>query len=146
MKKLIIALSLSLLAATAWAKKPCEELKSEIEAKLQAKGVKATLKIVASAEVKDGKVIGSCDGGGSKIIYGVSAAEKGAEFSVILMAAGEKKIEVIKAVRAITGLGLKDAKDLVDGAPKAVKEGVNKADAEGIRKQLADAGATVEVK
>jgi len=75
-----------------------------------------------------------------------AAAEEKTEFSVILMAAGEKKVEVIKVVRAITGLGLKEAKDLVDGAPKAVKEGVNKADAENIRKQLADAGATVEVK
>jgi large subunit ribosomal protein L7/L12 len=75
-----------------------------------------------------------------------AAAEEKTEFSVMLMAAGEKKVEVIKVVRAITGLGLKEAKDLVDGAPKPVKEGVNKADAENIRKQLADAGATVEVK
>jgi large subunit ribosomal protein L7/L12 len=75
-----------------------------------------------------------------------AAAEEKTEFSVVLMAAGEKKVEVIKVVRAITGLGLKEAKDLVDGAPKPVKEGVNKADSENIRKQLADAGATVEVK
>ena len=75
-----------------------------------------------------------------------AAVEEKTEFSVMLMAAGEKKVEVIKVVRAITGLGLKEAKDLVDGAPKPVKEGVNKADAENIRKQLADAGATVEVK
>ena len=75
-----------------------------------------------------------------------AAAEEQTEFSVMLMAAGERKVEVIKVVRAITGLGLKEAKDLVDGAPKAVKEGISKADAEGIRKQLADAGATVEVK
>jgi large subunit ribosomal protein L7/L12 len=75
-----------------------------------------------------------------------AAAEEKTEFTVMLMASGEKKVEVIKVVRAITGLGLKEAKDLVDGAPKPVKEGVNKADAENIRKQLADAGATVEVK
>jgi large subunit ribosomal protein L7/L12 len=75
-----------------------------------------------------------------------AAAEEKTEFSVVLMAAGEKKVEVIKVVRAITGLGLKEAKDLVDGAPKPVKEGINKADSENIRKQLADAGATVEVK
>ena len=75
-----------------------------------------------------------------------AAAEEQTEFSVMLMAAGEKKVEVIKVVRAITSLGLKEAKDLVDGAPKAVKEGVNKADAEAIKKQLTDAGATVEVK
>ena len=68
------------------------------------------------------------------------------EFSVILAAAGEKKINVIKEVRAITGLGLKEAKDLVEGAPKAVKEGVNKDEAAKIRKQLEEAGATVEVK
>ena len=64
----------------------------------------------------------------------------------MLMAAGEKKVEVIKVVRAITGLGLKEAKDLVDGAPKAVKEGVSKADAAAIAKQLTDAGATCETK
>ena len=68
------------------------------------------------------------------------------EFSVILKEAGAKKIEVIKAVRELTQLGLKEAKDLVDGAPKAVKEGVSKADAEGFRKKLEDAGAKVEVK
>jgi len=72
--------------------------------------------------------------------------EEKTEFTVILKAAGEKKVEVIKAVRAITALGLKEAKDLVDGAPKPVKEGVSKADADAISKQLTDAGATVEVK
>lgn len=74
-----------------------------------------------------------------------AAAEK-TEFSVVLAAAGEKKINVIKEVRAITGLGLKEAKDLVEGAPKPVKEGINKDEAAKIRKQLEDAGATVEVK
>jgi large subunit ribosomal protein L7/L12 len=73
------------------------------------------------------------------------AAEK-TEFNVILAAAGEKKIKVIKEVRAITGLGLKEAKDLVEGAPKAVKEGVNKDEAAKLKKQLEEAGATVEVK
>ena len=73
------------------------------------------------------------------------AAEQ-TEFTVILAAAGEKKINVIKEVRAITGLGLKEAKDLVEGAPKAVKEAVNKDDAAKFKKQLEDAGATVEVK
>jgi len=68
------------------------------------------------------------------------------EFNVILTAAGEKKINVIKEVRAITSLGLKEAKDLVEGAPKAVKEGVNKDEAAKIKKQLEEAGATVEVK
>ncbi len=75
-----------------------------------------------------------------------AAAVEQTEFNIILAAAGEKKINVIKEVRAITGLGLKEAKDLVEGAPKAVKEGVNKDEAAKIKKQLEDAGATVEVK
>ena len=73
-------------------------------------------------------------------------AEEKTEFTVILKSAGEKKVEVIKAVRAITALGLKEAKDLVDGAPKPVKEGISKADADAIMKQLTDAGAAVELK
>lgn len=75
-----------------------------------------------------------------------AAVEEQTEFTVTLLAAGEKKVEVIKVVRAATGLGLKEAKDVVDGAPKAVKEGVSKADAEALKKQLEDAGAKVEVK
>ena len=74
------------------------------------------------------------------------AAEEKTEFDVVLLAAGDKKVEVIKVVRAATGLGLKEAKDLVDGAPKTVKEGAPKADAEAIKKQLEDAGAKVEIK
>ncbi|WP_417459316.1 50S ribosomal protein L7/L12 [Kordiimonas sp.] len=74
------------------------------------------------------------------------AAEEKDEFDVILAAAGDKKINVIKEVRAITGLGLKEAKDLVEGAPKPVKEGVNKAEAEEIKKKLEEAGAKVELK
>jgi large subunit ribosomal protein L7/L12 len=74
-----------------------------------------------------------------------AAAEKD-EFSVILAAAGDKKIEVIKVVRELTGLGLKEAKELVDTAPKPVKEGVSKADAETLKKKLEDAGAKVELK
>lgn len=74
------------------------------------------------------------------------AAEEASEVSVILASAGANKIAVLKEVRAITGLGLKEAKDLVDGAPKAVKEGIKKEDAEAIKKQLEAAGATVEVK
>jgi large subunit ribosomal protein L7/L12 len=73
-------------------------------------------------------------------------AEEQTEFNVMLTAVGESKVNVIKVVRAITGLGLKEAKDLVDGAPKAVKEGIAKADAEAIQKQLAEAGATAEIK
>jgi large subunit ribosomal protein L7/L12 len=73
-------------------------------------------------------------------------AEEKTEFTVILIAAGENKVNTIKAVREVTSLGLKEAKDLVDGAPKPVKEGVNKADAETIKKKLEEAGAKVEVK
>ncbi|MEK6708889.1 MAG: 50S ribosomal protein L7/L12 [Pseudomonadota bacterium] len=73
-------------------------------------------------------------------------AEEQTEFSVILTAAGDSKVNVIKVVRAVTGLGLKEAKDLVDGAPKAVKEGISKADADAIQKQLTEAGAACEVK
>ena len=74
------------------------------------------------------------------------AAEEQTEFSVILASFGENKVNVIKAVRELTGLGLKEAKDLVDGAPKPVKEGVSKADADAARKKLEEAGAKVEVK
>lgn len=74
------------------------------------------------------------------------AAEEKTEFTVVLAAVGEKKVEVIKVVRAATGLGLKEAKDLVDAAPKPVKEGIPKADAEALKKQLEDAGAKVEIK
>ena len=73
-------------------------------------------------------------------------AEEKTEFTVVLTAAGANKINVIKAVREVTSLGLKEAKDLVDGAPKTVKEGVNKEEAEAIKKKFTDAGATVEVK
>ena len=75
-----------------------------------------------------------------------AAAEEKTEFDVILTAAGDKKIAVIKEVRAITGLGLKEAKDLVDSAPKAVKEGIAKEEAEQIKKQLEEAGAQVDLK
>ncbi len=75
-----------------------------------------------------------------------AAEEEKTEFDVILAAAGDKKLNVIKVVREITGLGLKDAKDLVEGAPKTIKEGVSKADAEALKAQLTEAGATVEIK
>ncbi len=75
-----------------------------------------------------------------------AAAEEKTEFTVILKTAGDNKVNVIKVVRAVTGLGLKEAKDLVDGAPKPVKEGISKADAEAIQKQLTEAGATCEIK
>jgi large subunit ribosomal protein L7/L12 len=87
-------------------------------------------------------VAGPAGGAGA----GAAAAAEQTEFTVMLMAAGDSKVGVIKTVRAITGLGLKEAKDLVDGAPKAVKEGVSKADADAIMKQLVEAGATAEIK
>ncbi|WP_159879922.1 50S ribosomal protein L7/L12 [Aquitalea denitrificans] len=77
---------------------------------------------------------------------GAAAAEEKTEFDVVLTAAGDNKVNVIKVVRAITGLGLKEAKDMVDGAPKTVKEGVAKAEAEEVLKQLTDAGAKAEIK
>ena len=77
---------------------------------------------------------------------GEAAAEEKTEFDVVLTAIGEKKINVIKVVRAITGLGLKEAKDVVDGAPNTVKEGASKEEAEGIKSQLEEAGASVELK
>ena len=75
-----------------------------------------------------------------------AAAEEQTDFDVVLTAAGDQKVQAIKAVRAITGLGLKEAKDLVDGAPNTLKEGVSKADAEDMLKQLIEAGATAELK
>jgi large subunit ribosomal protein L7/L12 len=87
-------------------------------------------------------VAGPAAGGGA----GGAAAEEQTEFTVVLAAAGEKKIEVIKEVRAITGLGLKEAKDLVEAAPKPVKEGVSKDEAAKLKEQLEKAGAKVEVK
>jgi|SRR5690242_17794680 len=84
--------------------------------------------------------------GGAAPAAGAAAAEEKTEFAVVLASAGANKIAVIKVVRELTGLGLKEAKDLVEGAPKPVKEGVNKAQAEEMKKKLAEAGATVEVK
>ncbi len=103
--------------------------------------------LIKEMEVKFGvsaaavAVAGPAGGGG-----GAAAAAEQTEFNVILTAAGDSKVNVIKVVRTITGLGLKEAKDLVDGAPKAVKEGVSKADADAIAKQLVEAGATAEIK
>ncbi len=95
---------------------------------------------VSAAAAAPVAVAGAAGGGAAP------AAEEQTEFSVILTVVGSNKINVIKVVREVTSLGLKEAKDLVDGAPKPVKEGVNKAEAEAIRKKFTDAGATVEVK
>jgi large subunit ribosomal protein L7/L12 len=106
------------------------ELIKEMEEKFGVSAAAAAVAVAAPA------------GGGAA----APAAEEKTEFTVVLQAAGEKKVEVIKVVRAATGLGLKEAKDLVDGAPKPVKEAIPKADAEALKKQLEDAGAKVEVK
>ena len=106
------------------------ELIKEMEEKFGVSAAAAAVAVAAPAA-----------GGGA-----AAAVEEQTEFTVILAATGEKKVEVIKVVRAATGLGLKEAKDLVDGAPKPVKEGITKADAEALKKQLEEAGAKVEVK
>ena len=95
--------------------------------------------------VKAAPIAVAAVGGGAAAAGAAPAAEQ-TEFAVVLKEAGAKKIEVIKAVRELTQLGLKEAKDLVDGAPKNVKEGVSKADADGFKKKLEDAGAKVEIK
>ncbi len=97
-------------------------------------------KFGVSAAAMAAPAAGGGGGGG-----GAAAAEQ-TEFTVILKASGDQKVNVIKVVRTITGLGLKEAKDLVDGAPKPLKEGVSKADAEAMAKQLTEAGATAEIK
>ncbi len=96
--------------------------------------------------VKAAPVAVAAAGGAPAAAGGAAAAAEQTEFTVVLKEAGAKKIEVIKVVRELTQLGLKEAKDLVDGAPKNVKEGVSKADAENFKKKLEDAGAKVEIK
>jgi large subunit ribosomal protein L7/L12 len=115
--------NLSLMDAAALVK----ELEQEL-------GVSAAAPVAVAAPAAGGAAAGAAP-----------AAEKD-EFSVVLKSAGDKKIQVIKVVREITGLGLKEAKDLVDGAPKPVKEGVNKAEAEDLKKKLEEAGGAVELK
>ena len=103
------------------------------------KGMEDKFGVTAAAAVADAPAAGA--GGGE-----AAAAEEKTEFDVILASAGEKKVNVIKAVRGITGLGLKEAKALVDGAPAPVKEGASKDEAEDIKKQIEEAGGSVEVK
>ncbi len=95
---------------------------------------------VSAAPVAVAGAVAAGDGGAA------AAAEEKTEFNVVLATVGDKKINVIKVIRELTNLGLKEAKDLVDGAPKVVKEGVSKADAEDAKKKLEEAGATVELK
>jgi large subunit ribosomal protein L7/L12 len=125
-----------------------EERQTIIE-KLSAASVLEIAELVKELEDKWGvsaaaPVAVAAAGGGAAA--GPAAVEAKDEFDVVLVAAGEKKIQVIKVVRELTGLGLKEAKDLVEGAPKAVKEAVNKADADAMKAKLEAEGATVEVK
>ena len=111
-----------------------------LEASELVKAMEETFGVSAAAAVAAAPAAAAVGGGEA------AAAEEKTEFDVILQAAGGNKINVIKVVREVTALGLKEAKDLVEAAPKAVKEGVSKEEAETIRQKLADAGATVEVK
>jgi large subunit ribosomal protein L7/L12 len=110
-----------------------------LEAAELVKGLEADLGVSAAAAT----VAAAPAGGGAAA---AAPVEEKTEFTVVLTAAGANKINVIKAVREVTSLGLKEAKDLVDGAPKPIKEGINKDEAEAIKKKFTDAGATVEVK
>src|SRR5688500_20000199 len=113
-----------------------------LEASELVKELEETFGVSAAAAAVAAPAAGAGSGGGET----AAAAEEKIEFDVILQAVGGNKINVIKVVREVTALGLKEAKDLVEAAPKAVKEGVSKEEAETVRQKLADAGATVEVK
>ncbi|HYY57249.1 MAG TPA: 50S ribosomal protein L7/L12 [Pyrinomonadaceae bacterium] len=113
-----------------------------LEASQLVKELEETFGVSAAAAAVAAPAAGAAAGGGEA----AAPAEEKTEFDVVLQAAGGNKINVIKVVREVTALGLKEAKDLVEAAPKAVKEGVSKEEAETIRQKLADAGATVEVK
>ena len=119
-----------------------EELKSisVLELAERIKAIEETFGVSAAAPVAVAAAPGAAAGGGAA----APAVEKD-EFTVVLKGSGDKKIQVIKVVRELTGLGLKEAKDLVDGAPKPVKEGVAKAEAEDMKKKLEEAGGTVEL-
>jgi|SRR6185369_7961488 len=114
---------------------------SLLEASQLVRLMEETFGVSAAAAVAAAPAAGAAAGGGE-----AAAAEEKTEFDVVLQAVGGNKINVIKVVREVTALGLKEAKDLVEAAPKAVKEGVSKEEAETIKQKLADAGATVEVK
>jgi large subunit ribosomal protein L7/L12 len=121
-----------------------EEIKglSLLEAATLVKRLEETLGVSAAAAAP----VVVAGAGGAAPAGGAAAAEEQTEFTVVLTAVGANKINVIKAVREVTSLGLKEAKDLVDGAPKPIKEGVSKEEAETIKKKFTEAGATVEVK
>jgi large subunit ribosomal protein L7/L12 len=110
------------------------------------KSVFELAELIETFKTKFNVTIAAAPVGAAPAAAAAPAAEEQTEFAVVLKAAGGKKIQVIKVVRAVTGLGLKEAKDLVDGAPNAVKEGVTQEEADQIKAQLEEAGATVEVK
>lgn len=112
-----------------------------LEAAQLVKGIEEAFGVSAAAAA-----VAAAPAGGGGGAAAAAPAEEKTEFTVVLTGAGANKINVIKAVREVTSLGLKEAKDLVDGAPKTIKEGVNKEEAESIKKKFTDAGATVEVK
>lgn len=120
-----------------------EQIKSLslLEAAQLVKGIEEAFGVSAAAAA-----VAAAPAAGGAAAAAAPAAEEKTEFTVVLTAAGANKINVIKAVREVTSLGLKEAKDLVDGAPKPVKEGVSKEEAEAIKKKFVDAGASVEVK
>ncbi len=124
--------------------KVVEEIKgfTLLEASELVKKLEETLGVSAAAAAP----VVVAGAGAGPAAAGAAPAEEQTEFTVVLTAIGSNKINVIKAVREVTSLGLKEAKDLVDGAPKPIKEGVNKEEAEAIKKKFTDAGATVEVK
>ena len=123
--------------------------KDDILSSIEGMSVMDLVDLISAIEEKFGvtaaavvAAVPAAAGGGE----GTAAEEEKDSFDVVITAAGDQKVQAIKAVRAITGLGLKEAKDLVDGAPNTIKEGANKADAEAMLKQLTEAGATAELK
>lgn len=120
--------------------------KEDILEAISAMSVMDVVELIKSMEDKFGVSAAAAVAVAAPAAGAAAAAEEKTEFNVVLAKAGDNKINVIKVVRELTGLGLKEAKDLVEGAPKAVKEGIAKADADAIKKKLEEAGATVEIK
>ena len=120
--------------------------KDDILNAIAAMSVMEVVELISAMETKFGVSAAAAVAAAPAAAAAAPVEEEKTEFDVILKETGEKKVNVIKVVRALTGLGLKEAKDLVDGAPSTVKEGINKADAADAKKQLEEAGATVEVK
>ena len=122
--------------------------KDDILSSIEEMSVMDLVDLISAIEEKFGVTAAAAVAAAPAAAGGVetAAAEEQTDFDVVLTAAGDQKVQAIKAVRAITGLGLKEAKDLVDGAPNTLKEGVSKADAEDMLKQLIEAGATAELK